>query len=515
MLYSFKNITPTNGFDFNDLNNARQNNYAWSMGELDDYIYVGTGRNIPLLVIQSIALGINPPSLIEPNPQDNLPEIWRYKKDGTLPWNRVYKAKPGSGITGFRFMISDRPAGGSPCLFIASFGLQVKILKSTNGCNWFEMPYAALSGTSSRAMIVIKNKLYVATVDDINLNDIPLLYSSKDPEYYPWEDRIDASNPLFDPSKNPKGAITNMALFNNKLYVATSTGDGAEVWRTNSEEPKLNDWTLIVDKGFGDSANKYVLSVGVFKGHLYVSGTKELPLAWAIPFGCDIIRIDKNDNWQLVVGGHPLIPSIPSKGVRGESISCLGSGFNNPFNVYAWQIQEYKGELLISTFDDSSNMEVILGILLGNRAAIEIIIGASATAIIIGVYEAVVRILAKIKYPIGFDLYVSKDGRSFRSIVKRGLKNPNNYGGRILFVDNEEELYLGTANPFQGCEVWKGISKKDNDCYCGDEIDKSYDRELNMRLEIEEEIEKHFTVLKENLPKIMEILPKDTFHNFI
>ncbi|MBU3105622.1 hypothetical protein [Clostridium gasigenes] len=134
---------------------------------------------------------------------------------------------------------------------------------------------------------------------------------------------------------------------------------------------------------------------------------------------------------------------------------------------------------------------------------------------IIGVYEAVVRILAKIKYPIGFDLYVSKDGRSFKSIVKRGLKNPNNYGGRILFVDNEEELYLGTANPFQGCEVWKGISKKDNDCYCGDEIDKSYDSELNMRLEIEEEIEKHFTVLKENLPKIMDILPKETFHNFI
>ena len=204
MLYSFKNITPTNGFDFNDLNNARQNNYAWSMGELDDYIYVGTGRNIPLLVIQSIALGINPPSLIEPNPQDNLPEIWRYKKDGTLPWNRVYKAKPGSGITGFRFMISDRPAGGSPCLFIASFGLQVKILKSTNGCNWFEMPYAALSGTSSRAMIVIKNKLYVATVDDVNLNDIPLLYSSKDPEYYPWEDRIDASNPFLTQVKIQK-----------------------------------------------------------------------------------------------------------------------------------------------------------------------------------------------------------------------------------------------------------------------------------------------------------------------
>ena len=41
-MYSFKNTTQTNGFDSNDLNNARQNNYAWSIAQLDQYIYVGT-----------------------------------------------------------------------------------------------------------------------------------------------------------------------------------------------------------------------------------------------------------------------------------------------------------------------------------------------------------------------------------------------------------------------------------------------------------------------------------------
>lgn len=528
-MYNFEKITPTNGFDFKNLNNARQNNYAWSIGELDDYIYVGTGRNIPLLVIQSIALGINPPALLEPTPQENLAEIWRYKKDGSLPWNRVYKAAQGSGITGFRFMISDRPAGGSPCLFVAAFGIQVKILKSTNGTNWFVMPYDTLIGTSSRTMVVIKNKLYVATVDDVNLNQVPLLYSSKDPEFYPWEQEIDTTNPLFDQAKNPQGAITNMAIFNNKLYVATSTDEGVAVWRTNGEVPELNEWTLVVDKGFGDSANKYVLSVGVFKGQLYVSGTKQLPLAWAIPFGCDLIRIDKNDNWQLVVGGPALIPSVPSKGTRGRSISGLWSGFNNPFNVYAWQIQEYKGQLLITTFDDSSNMEVILDTLLGNRTAIENLIGVIPTGIIIGVYEAVVRILARVNYPIGFDMYVSDNGKNFKRIVKRGLKNPNNYGGRILFVDSENELYLGTANPFQGCEVWKVSYEKNENCYCDgpklcgasygnykEEVNniKMVD-EKNISKEISEEINKHFSVLKENMPLIMQFLPKETLHNFV
>ena len=87
-VYIFEKITPINEFDFKDLNNARQNNYAWSMAELDDYIYVGTGRNIAVLALQSIAPGIDLPSLLEPNPQDNTAEIWRYKKDGSLPWKR-------------------------------------------------------------------------------------------------------------------------------------------------------------------------------------------------------------------------------------------------------------------------------------------------------------------------------------------------------------------------------------------------------------------------------------------
>ncbi|MEG1255344.1 hypothetical protein [Clostridium sp.] len=525
-MYSFKNITPTNGFDFDNLNNARQNNYAWSMAELDDYIYVGTGRNIPLLVLQSIEGSINPPSLLEPTPQDNLAEIWRYKKDGSRPWKRVYKAEIGSGITGFRFMISHRPAGGAPCIFAATFGTQVKILKSTNGCNWFEMPYATLEGTSSRTMVVVKGKLYVSTVDDINSSDTPLLYSSKDPEYYPWKDVIDASNPSFDPDKNPKGAITNMAVFNNKLYVATSSSDGAQVWRSEGEEPRLNEWILVVDKGFGDSANKYVLSIGVFKNYLYVSGTKPLPLAWAIPLGCDIIRINKNDNWELVVGGKPLIPSIPSKGSRGESISGLGSGFNNPFNVYAWQIQEYKGELLISTFDDSSNMEVILDTILGNRIAIESLIGVDATKLIIKSYEGVVRILARVRYPIGFDLYVSQNGKTFEPVLKKGLDNPNNYGGRILFVDCENKLYLGTANPFQGCEVWD-VKYKEEDCCCNNRMPKVYYSELNAselnelnelnvnELNVSEEIRKHFKFLQENLLEIVKLFPSETYHNFV
>ncbi len=504
----FLNLTPINGFDDKDLNNARQNNYAWSMSELDDFIYVGTGRNILINIIKAIEPGTKIPDLINADPIDNLPEIWRYSKNGDLYWERVYKAPLGSGMTGFRYMIQHIPFGGSPALYAASFGSSVEILKTTNGVNWFTVP-GNLLGTSSRAMITHRGKLYVATVDEQNPNTVPILYSSQDPEFIPWELVIDPNEPGFDPNRNPQGAISNMEVFNDKIYVATSSSEGVAVWRTNGSEPKLNDWTLIVDKGFGDPANKYTLSIGVFKDRLYVSGTKQLPLSWLIPRGCDIIRIDKHDHWELIVGGMPLQYSESPNLQTRRSLSGLGSGFNNPFNVYAWQIQEYQGKLFISTFDDSSNMEVILTILLANREALYQLIGSTITNILIEIYKSVVEILREIRYPIGFDLYVSHDGINFSSVFLNGLCNPHNYGGRILFVDECRDLYLGTANPFQGCEVYKAC-----DCdYCHER--PCYDDHYKNLWEARKILNDNYKLIEEHIPTILQFMSRNKYKNFV
>jgi hypothetical protein len=506
---NFKNLTPINGFDYKNLVNARQNNYAWSMSDLGDFIYVGTGRNIVVNIIMAIEPRTEIPALIDPGPIDNLAEIWRYKKDGTLPWSRVYKAPVESGIAGFRFMINHRPFGGSPCIYAAAFGPKVQILKTTNGVNWFILPDSVLQGTSSRAMVAHKEKVYVATIDEGDPSPIPLLYSSKDPEFYPWEPVIDINAPGFDPDRNPRGAISNMAVFNNRIYVATSNPDGVQVWRTNRPEPRLNDWILVVDKGFGNSANRYSLSIGVFKNHLYVSGTKELPMAWFIPMGCDIVRIDKHDNWKLIVGKKSLIPLNPSEEEEQRSFPVLGSGFNNPFNVYAWQIQEYQDRLFISTFDDSSNMEVILNTLLANRIALEGLIGAEITNILIEIYMSVVKILKSIKYPIGFDLYVSEDGVNFSSVFLNGLCNPNNYGGRILYVDCRNNLYIGTSNPFQGCEVWKATDLKKD--FKPTPCDENHYKCL---WEVNKILNDNFNIISKHMPVILKFLSKNKYHIF-
>ena len=502
----FYDLTPTNGFDIDNLNNARQNNYAWSMSDLEDYIYVGTGRNIPFTIIKAIEPATQIPALIKPDPVDNRAEIWRYKKDGSLPWERVYKASADSGIIGFRYMIKYQPFGGSPCLYAATFGSQAKVLKSTNGVNWFILPDNTIQGASSRAMVVQQGKLYLSTVDEVNQNPAPLLYSSEDPEFYPWESLINVNAPDFDPTRNPTSPISDMAVFNNRIYIGVSNSEGAQVWRTNGPVPKQNDWTLIVDQGFGDPSNVYTLSMGVFRDYLYVSGTKELPLSWAIPRGCDVIRINKYDNWELIVGGNPFLPSTAGNAM--ESASHLYSGFNNPFNVYAWQIQEFDGKLLISTFDDSSNMELILNILLANRIALEQLIGLEVTRILIEIYESVVDILRVIRYPIGFDLYVSEDGIHFSSVFLNGLHNPNNYGGRILYVDSCGKLCLGTANPFQGCEVW--VANRIDNCDSELRGDNHY-RGLQ---EIRNILTEKYDIINENMPAVLSFIPKEYYGRF-
>ena len=505
-MIDFRNTTLTNGFDHSNFNNARQNNYAWSMSDLDEYIYIGTGRNILLNIIKSIiSPNIQIPALIKPNHADNLAEIWRYRKDGKLPWEKVYKVHPKSEISGFRFMIKHRPFGGSPCIFAAAYGKRVQIFKTTNGVNWFALPDSVLKGTSSRAMVIHNGKVYVATIDEGNPSPIPLLYSSEDPEFYPWEPVIDNNAPGFKPDMNPTGAISNMEVFNNRIYVATSNPDGVQIWRTNKEEPELNDWTLVVDKGFGNPKNLYSLSIGVFKNHLYVSGTKQLPLSWFIPQGCDIVRIDKNDNWQIVVGGNPLIP-FNSEGEQ-ISLSGLGSGFNNPFNVYAWQIQEYKGRLYISTFDDSSNMEVILDTLLANRLSLEQMVGPEAIDVI-DIYKSIVEILRAIRYPMGFDLYSSTDGIHFSSVFLNGLNNPHNYGGRILYPDRDKRLYLGTANPFEGCEVFEVHDIESRSLH---QCNVDHYKEL---WKIKEIINDKYSILSENIPAISKIIPEAYYHRF-
>ena len=57
-----------------------------------------------------------------------------------------------------------------------------------------------------------------------------------------------------------------------------------------------------------------------------------------------------------------------------------------------------------------------------------------------------------IDWYIGADLWKTEDGIFWEPVTLNGFDNPNNYGFRTMV---EGSLYVGTANPFQGCEVWQ------------------------------------------------------------
>ena len=154
----FKRLTKIKGFDVNHPANARQNSYAWSMAELGDYIYVGTCRNMFLNATGFYQT--NSTLQNSSNGLDNNAEIWRYKKDGTSGWQKVFKATPSDQITGFRVMITHK-SRYSTAIYAASIGEQAFIFKSKDGVYWEKLDTPELVGTSSRALASFNGKLYV------------------------------------------------------------------------------------------------------------------------------------------------------------------------------------------------------------------------------------------------------------------------------------------------------------------------------------------------------------------
>lgn len=483
MAGNYKKISKINGFDSQDLNNGRQNNYAWSISELGDYIYVGTGRNLANIIQNSLnsldinsldlnSLGINSKDLkaINIKPEEiKLPkefistttnmcgEIWRYKKDGSCPWERVYKASETSEMVGFRSMISYTTQSGDTSLYACCYNMNPKILilKSSDGTNWSLLDTGISEGNSSRTMIIHNGKIYMSIINEKSTSINTLIYCSGDPEFQGWQ--LMTSSEIYN---NPRGQAASLCSFNGHLYAGTVLPYGFEVWRTEDTDEEPNGWKRIVDKGAGDASNVVPLTMEVFKNHLYIGTaahiTKEdgnssgnLPLR-----GFDLIRVDESDKWELVAGSRPLIPSDTVTGKRSNPLSGLASGFGEMANAFCWQLKEFNNELYLSTFDWSILGEPIYSALLENKEKLSKLPENKTLKFLVNNPFIVKLFLKAQKNTYGFDLWKSKDGVHWNAVNINGFGNPHNNGIRSLFVSSEGNLYLGTSNLFEGCEVW-------------------------------------------------------------
>jgi hypothetical protein len=459
-----------------------RNNYAWSMTESNGDLYAGTGRNCGYIMLSRFWPGVIPEGIVTPiaDPtagtqeylqflEDMQAEIWRYR-DGD--WELVHQAEtvtvpnpqpPPESIpfpegVGYRVMTT---LNGAIYAGVAGFGdvLDIEvpsplILTSPSGDlgTWEPVNHTGLEGTNTRSMTVHNGKIYVGT--SIGDPARAAIFASADPANEGWTKVAD-----FVGTTNTE--VIGLKSFNDCLYVTTQgtldldtgTVHGFEVWRSTVEDPVNpdlldgGDWKQIVTEGAGDSRNYWGASIEVLGDHIYV-GSISLPLFDGVLVqtfkGFDLIRIDKDDDWELVIGSYPEFVGIPNPttGERGIPISGLPAGFGAPLNFYCWSLEEYDGVLYLGTLDLSSLLSCLPVELLAETFDLP--------------QEQMAQMQEKIAPFAGADLWKTSDGITWEPVSLDGFGNPHNYGFRTMVSGS---LYVGTANPYvgQGCEVWAAL----------------------------------------------------------
>jgi hypothetical protein len=491
------------------------NSYSWSVLPFKGNLYVGTNRHHLHSMMEALSFmgapispDILPQGLLpDPPPSYGLPpygapqqywftqawaedfrgEIWRYNKEDK--WVRVYQSgiipigqgKYAPNAYGYRAM-----AEFNGYLYACGIGTWMPpmpmntILRSKSGDpgTWENVSGAIAQTTNIRAITEWNGKLHVAVTINADpatgMGGQAVVYASEDPESKPW---IQVSLPGFGGNNSE---IYYLTAFDNHLYASTvNLVSGFELWKTDGKTDTDGKyiWTQVIRNGFGDTWNQYGMTMAAFGDYLYLGTAvgigmvmKDGQVVGTRPI--EIIRVDKNDNAQLVVGARQAYDPIEGGPYPRVPLSGIGAGFGNPFNVYAWNMNVFKNCLYVGTLDLSI---FVIGAIQNNPDLLSFFTSIYAPEDLDfsdDIVEAIVNnrftpeILELMKKLFGGgDLWKSCDGKLWYPVTLNGFGNPLNYGIREVVAvkkdGKDKALAVGTANPFTGrpdggCEVWLG-----------------------------------------------------------
>jgi len=446
-------------------------------------------------------------------------EIWRHRRGSN--WEKVYQSEPVdvSGVPyppefnvpdenawaaqepGFRSMITFTDASGEEAIYAASAASLVPgrlLLKSNNGTTWEKVatfnpfPGKGIKESDSRSIMVHNNKLYVGPA---GLGEAKL-YATDNPittgDGTNWDVMADFT------TAGPTGinvAVVSMVSWQGYLYAGTQNDIGGfQLWRSTVQspvDPTPDDWKLIIDSGAGDLANTRALTMAVFKDALWV-GTSMFPLSVEPPYllppkGFELIRVDADDTWNLIIGDY--FAQKPAEGAPILRMPESGwpGGFGNFLNIYCWSLKEFDGVLYLGTFDMSSFLYVLLedeDLLeaIGQLVAPSTLEEAITSLQSLGAdnlpepYQQLLGAIGNfdpetvdwseawrtfLEGFAGADLWKSNDGVLWEPVTLNGFDNPENYGYRTMVDLNS--LYVGTANPFGGLDVFRAAEAGSTD----------------------------------------------------
>lgn len=409
----------------------RYNSIAWSMLWWKGKLYVGTYRASSCLRAVQWSLPYPPsdPDLVCPPDPLDLPlqaEIWRHTPETEL-WERVYHSpqvpipgRPDKFVgrdIGYRDMIVFTEPDGTEAMYVSGVSGRVlypdlpppRLLRSADGVHFEAVPQrpgTVLGSTLAnnfRSLAVFNKRLYV-TLGSF------------------WGDGrlLEADNPRLGNNAfrfvTPPGMrVFSVTSYRNQLYVGTTdTVNGYGIYRTSAIGPRPYYFRPIVTGGAFNPGKQLekpssVISMVVFRDRLY-AGTDG---------AIDLVRVNPDDTWNLVVGAPRLTPD----GFR-VPLSGLGARYGWPYNILTWRMAVHDDKLFIGMFDRSSFLK-------DDPSA------------------------GPLKPYMGAKLYATRDGRNFSSLAPNFLDGDFfNYGIRTL-VSTPLGLFLGTANDWTGTEVWR------------------------------------------------------------
>ena len=499
----------------------RENSYAWCMEthnvQGNDYVYVGSNRDLVALALSGSGLTKEQIHTIFGDdvfldPTDLRARIFRYKADGSQPWDLVYTSPaiempsrqdvPASGAEAVLAqqvipgaIPQDLGYRGAQAyngdLYMVSFGSlwgHTRVLQiRADGSGPFEVMRIGAGGiaNSLRPITVHDEKLFVKTSN----NEI---FFSTAPQVQPpgvststqgWT-QVASIEDFGEGEPGAIGGLWEFKSFNGELYVVMGkptnpddeANNGFMLFRGRPApiDAKARnqfgwEWECVIGpdgqypRGLGKGANAAV-SLGVFNNHLYMgtfqdfaglaaSGEFEYLVSHLNP--CQIYRMDTQDRIEMVIGdSNDLFP---------QRTGNYGGGFFNistqqalappPLNTTNLSMNQYLWWMAVQ---DGQLYVTTFDI----RSFLKYITPETLAAFGMTpeqIEEVMQRLGILEQYndnPAGFDLYATRDGVNFVPVTRDGFGDSFNYGGRTL-LSSPQGLMVGTANPFWGAQVWR------------------------------------------------------------
>ena len=435
------------------------NSYPHSMTWFRDHLYVGTSR--ATLAYRGRQRAEDHPDWLGAIWPVKIPkgiwdidlraEIWRYHPP-TNRWSKMFTSPLVEGMDGaevplsvaFRAMTSFQGLSDSaPAIYAPTMATHqttsAVMLRSVDGVNFeigteeglgFPDPYKP---RGVRAIATFKGRLFIAPSvarkrKSYNFPEFMVIFSSADPATAKWHLSCE---PHFG---NPNNlSVFEMIEFNGYLYAGTmNVNEGFQVWKTDAEGEPPYRWRKVLSHGaHRGKLNQGAITLQPFRGCLYVgTGIQEGGYDRhnnVGPAAMELIRINPDDSWDIIVGEPRLTPDgfkVP--------LSGLGPGFGKLTAGYLWSMCGHEGWLYVGTLD------WLMGIRYGKRDLWP---------------EQLRRMLPRKRLEQlidkfgGFDLWRSRDGCNWIPITQNGFGNPFNVGARTM-MSTPHGLFIGAANPF-------------------------------------------------------------------